>query len=158
MITLLLASVLISMPLVPPEVNTPEALSIYMRKNYTYKSDGMIDDWQTPQETAKKKTGDCEDWAFLVEKVLSQLGYEVQPIWINGYAVEDGKRVKYSHAVCIVKVEKGYRYFSNQYYSYFKTFVSVQEIIEWECPDWRWFAKIALPHRVYDKHYKAESE
>jgi hypothetical protein len=141
MIGLILSAVLISMPLVPPIVKDAQSLSDYMRAEFTYQNEEG-DYWQTPEETAKLKTFDCEDASFYVEKVLTSLGYEVKAICIKGYIGSE----KFVHAICVVKVEGGYRYFSNQYYSYFKTFSSITEIVEFECKDWRWYCEIYLPH------------
>ena len=67
MFPLILATVLVSLPLVPPQVNSPFTLYEYMRANFTYQDEAEgVDYWQTPEETAKLKKGDCEDWAILI--------------------------------------------------------------------------------------------
>ena len=148
MLGLLLTGILISTPLVPPQVNSPLTLSEYMRANFTYQDEAEgVDYWQTPEETAKLKTADCDDFALYAQKVLQNLGYEAIAIAIKG-------KDKYFHAICIVKMENGkYRFFSNQYYSYFKDFESVNEIIEFECPEWKWYGVIYLPHEIKDRHF-----
>jgi hypothetical protein len=49
MIGILIATVLVAMPLVPPQVDTPYNLYQYERANFTYQDevDG-IDDWKEP--------------------------------------------------------------------------------------------------------------
>jgi hypothetical protein len=151
MFTLLLATVLINTPLVPPTVKDVQSLSDYMRKEFTYKAEPKGEDyWQTPEETTKLKSFDCEDASFFSEKILKSLGYQdVQAIAI--YGKQNGE--KYFHAITIFKTKNGkYQYFSNMFYSYFRDFESVTEIINFECPLWAWYGKIERPHKFVDKH------
>lgn len=61
-----------------------------------YKSDCI--DWiQRPELTWKRKTGDCEDYAYLAQALLKQIGIESQVLNIIL------KPSKYSHAVCVFK-------------------------------------------------------
>ncbi len=48
-----------------------------VRAHVTYKSDGDGDVWQTPQDTFKKGTGDCEDMNMLLASALLAEGYDV---------------------------------------------------------------------------------
>ena len=41
----------------------------------------------------------------------------------------------------------------NCYVSYFKEFESVNDIIEFECPEWKWYGVIYLPHEIKDRHF-----
>jgi hypothetical protein len=151
MLGLLLTGILISIPLVPPQVNSPFTLYEYMRANFTYQNEAEgVDDWKEPARTAKDKGGDCEDFALYAEKVLQNLGYDAKAIAIKG-------RDKFFHAICVVKVEGKYRYFSNQYYSYFKSFESIEEIVTFECENWKWWAEISLPHEIKNFHYQVIS-
>lgn len=149
MLGLLLTGILISIPLVPPQVNNPFTLYEYMRANFTYQDEAEgVDEWKEPAQTAKDKGGDCEDMALYAQKVLQNLGYEAVAIAIKG-------KDKYFHAITIVKMENGkYRYFSNQYYSYFKDFESVNEIVEFECNEWKWWGEIFLPHQIKNFHHR----
>ena len=148
MIGIILATVLVSLPLVPSQVNSPFTLYEYMRANFTYQNEAEgVDDWKEPARTAKDKGGDCEDFALYAEKVLQNLGYEVKAIAIKG-------RDKFFHAICIVKVNGNYRYFSNQYYSYFKEFKTINEIVTFECAEWKWWAEISLPHEIKNFHHQ----
>lgn len=135
------------------EIKSPESLSQYMRKEFSYQK-GNSNHWKTPTETEKDKGGMCADFTFYVQKVLSDLGYETMSIAIIGTQYIDGKKEKFAHAICIIKVNGGYKYFSNQYYSYFKIFKNIQEIIDFECIDWKYWAEISLPHEFKNKNYK----
>lgn len=62
-------------------------------------ADGWISHTQSPGETWRKKTGDCEDYAWLALELLNQIGVE-------GYVLEVYCKPKYpmpNHAVCIFK-------------------------------------------------------
>jgi hypothetical protein len=152
MIGILIATVLVSTPLVPPQVKDAQSLSDYMRAEFTYKAEPRGEDyWQSAEETAKLKTYDCEDASFYSEKVLTQLGYEAYSIAI--YGKQEGK--KYFHAVCILKMSNGkWRYMSNGYYSYFRDFETITDIINFECPLWNWWGYIYLPHEIKDRHFQ----
>jgi hypothetical protein len=150
MISIILATVLVSLPLYPVDkVKDAQSLSDYMRAEFTYKAEPKGEDyWQTPEETAKLKTFDCEDASFFSEKVLQNLGYEAQALAI--YGKQNGE--KYFHAICIVKVNKKWRYMSNGYYSYFKDFETITDVVNFECVNWIWYSRIELPHKFVDKH------
>ena len=150
---IILATVLISVPIYPADkVKDAQSLYEWERKEFTYQAEPEGQDyWQTPQETFSKKGGDCDDLAFFNEAVLKQLGYkEVYAIAIKG-------RDKFFHAICVVKVEGKYRYFSNQYYSYFKSFESIEEIVTFECTNYKWWAEISLPHEIKNFHHLVTS-
>ena len=149
MFGIFLAGVLVSLPLYPADkVKDAQSLYEYERANFTYQAEPEGQDyWQTPQETFSKKGGDCDDLAFFNEAVLTNLGYEAKAIAIKG-------RDKFFHAICIVKVNGNYRYFSNQYYSYFKEFKTINEIVTFECAEWKWWAEISLPHEIKNFHHQ----
>lgn len=47
----------------------------YIQNNYKYKSDKIGEDYpQTVKETMELKTGDCEDFAFLLGSILERTG------------------------------------------------------------------------------------
>ena len=151
MFPLILATVLVSLPLVPPQVKDAQSLSDYMRANFTYQDEAEgVDYWQTPEETAKLKTADCDDFSLYAQKVLQNLGYETVAIAIKG-------KDKFFHAICVIKVNGKYRYFSNQYYSYFKEFETINEIVTFECAEWKWWAEIGLPHEIKNFHHQVVS-
>ncbi|MGE0268255.1 MAG: transglutaminase-like domain-containing protein [Candidatus Omnitrophota bacterium] len=49
---------------------------LWFKKNIHYKSDGGSDQWSTPIETILRRSGDCEDLAFLNKTVLEVFGIE----------------------------------------------------------------------------------
>jgi hypothetical protein len=155
MFPLILATVLVSLPLVPPQVKDAQSLYEFMKSEFSYQNEAEgADDWKEPLRTLKDKGGDCEDMAFFSQKVLQNLGYDTQAIAIYGKQI--GKT--FFHAITIFKTKNGkYQYFSNQHYSYFKEFESVNEIINFECPEWKWWGEISLPHEISNRNYKAVS-
>ena len=84
---------------------TPHSLSIWTRRNITYKDDyemhGVKDYWQTSEETLLSRMGDCEDFAILQHDVLKILGFDPQVI-----VVCDSSQ---AHGVCVYR-EKGVMY------------------------------------------------
>ena len=128
MFPLLLATVLVSLPLVPPQVKDAQSLYEWERANMTYQK-GDSSYWKKPEETLKDKGGMCADFAFYNEAVLTKMGYEAHAIAI--YGKQEGKKV--GHAITVIKMENGrWRYTSNQFYSYFKDFESIKDIIDFE--------------------------
>jgi hypothetical protein len=151
----IVAGVLVS-SLIPIQVKDIKSLSDYMTKEFIYKSEKKGEDyWQTPEETAKLKTFDCEDASFFSEKVLKDLGYQdVKSMAI--YGIENGK--SYFHAICIFKINGKWKYMSNGYYVYFKEFNTITDMIKFECPEWFWYATIELPHKFKEKYYRGKNE
>jgi len=149
MFPLILATVLVSLPLVPPQVKDAQSLSDYMRAEFTYKAEPKGEDyWQTAEETAKLKTADCDDFALYAQKVLQNLGFESVAIAIKG-------KDKYFHAITVFKTKNGkWQYFSNGYLSYFKEFETINEIVEFECANYKWWAEISLPHEIKNFHHQ----
>lgn len=141
---ILIAGVLVSAPLVPPQVKDVQSLSDYMREKFTYKAEPEGEDvWQIAEETKKLKTFDCEDASFFSEKVLIQLGYEAYSIAIVGR--------NYGHAICVFKINGKWQYISNGNYSHFNNFESVKDIVKFLNPNWYWYATINLPHTFKDR-------
>jgi len=88
--------------------NKIQSLDDYVRwveENLTFTSDEKQDSWATPQETIRKRGGDCEDLAFLNTVVLQQLGYEAKVIAVA--------RSRYAHAMCLFKKDGRYHVFDN---------------------------------------------
>lgn len=60
----------------------PQNVANWISNNIKYKSDwdqyGVDEFWQTPLETLKLKTGDCEDYAILGASMLRALGYDAR--------------------------------------------------------------------------------
>ncbi|HTZ10791.1 MAG TPA: transglutaminase-like domain-containing protein [Candidatus Margulisiibacteriota bacterium] len=97
-------------------LRTPELISQWMQNNIAYKSDwalhGVMEYWQTPQETLTLKAGDCEDAAFLIQALLDEIGISSTVISV-GYIDEAGAEKR--HAMCIFPADEPRAYFNNAY-------------------------------------------
>jgi len=66
--------------LLAQQLQSPESLSRYMKKNFTYRSDsrnyGKDEFWQSAEEMMEQKVGDCEDYAAFAKAILDRLGFE----------------------------------------------------------------------------------
>ena len=94
----------------------------WLEKNIQYKADDDADTWSDPLETLKKRSGDCEDLAFLSADVLKILGYDSRIL-----AVGSGQK---AHAICVFKMKKMYYAFDNNHLS--ETYqTSVENIIHY---------------------------
>ena len=83
-------------------VNNIKSLEDYicwLKENIKYKRDKNGDVWLTPEEMLKKKSGDCEDFAFFNQAALRVLDYQSKVLALL--------RPFRSHAICIFK-ENGY--------------------------------------------------
>ena len=89
------------------DIETLEEYALWLKENVRYKADLFGDSWSSPEETLMRRRGDCEDFAFLSEEVMSQLGYE--PCVIAFMRKDAGDW----HAICTFKVEGRYHYFDN---------------------------------------------
>ena len=58
------------------KLKTPPKIYYWVQKNIKYRRDFIFDTWQTPDETIRKRSGDCEDIAFLIKAMLDHLGYK----------------------------------------------------------------------------------
>lgn len=77
---------------------TPQAIAAFLRTEFTFKRDeelfGETDHWQTPQEFAMRRVGDCEDYALLAQALLRAQGIQADVFSLLG---EDG----YAHTVSV---------------------------------------------------------
>jgi len=93
-------------------LESPSAISKWLKTNIRYKSDVSVhhekEYWQSPKETLVLKTGDCEDFAFLTQALLSEIGINSSVIAVQ--YMKDGK--KRGHAICIFPKERPRSYFS----------------------------------------------
>ena len=121
----LLAGILISTPLLfPSSVYDPVTLGDWLSKNITYKYD-KEDYWQSPKETVKLGTADCEDYALLSRYILRKLGYKSYII-----AVEY-KNSDIGHALTIIRhKDKTFSYLNNQRYIS-KRFKTVRKLLDY---------------------------
>lgn len=142
--SLLITGVLISTPLAPYHVVCPESLhEWFIEEGFTYQAEGWLQDyWKTPEETVKDKGGDCEDFAFLVDKVLSDLNYETHTIAMFFK--------KSAHAICFVKINGKYTWFDNYYYCN-RQHDTIEEILNIYYPGWIYYYTINLPKSFNNK-------
>lgn len=77
---------------------TPKAIAAFLKQEFTFKRDeelfGEVDHWQTPEEFAARKAGDCEDYALLSQALLRRNGIEAYVLSLFG---EEG----YAHTVTV---------------------------------------------------------
>lgn len=95
-------------------------------KNETY--DFMIEDNHNFVMENGTIVHNCEDAMLLVHKILSDLKYEVKKVLM----FDDEKSV--GHAICVLKQNKKYTYYSNFYYYSKNKYSSVLELIKNEYP------------------------
>jgi predicted transglutaminase-like cysteine proteinase len=89
------------------EIESLEDYAEWLRKNVKYKPDMFADSWSSPEDTLTRRRGDCEDFAFLSEEILSRLGYDPQIIAFKRRGIDDW------HAICVFKKGGCYLYFDN---------------------------------------------
>lgn len=69
-------------------LDTPEKLGRYLQDNIRYvREPNGKDHWQTAQETLQKRSGDCEDFAFLAQAILTLQGKNAHVVTPPGHAV-----------------------------------------------------------------------
>ena len=76
-------------------LNDPELIQYWINKNISYKSE-KINYGQSPKQTFKRKTGDCEDYAIFGVYCLDRSGYDsavVTSIWDYHTGNNDGHSV-----------------------------------------------------------------
>ena len=88
---------------------TPEEVSEYMISHIERKAETTrYDYWQTPEETIKLGTGDCEDFTFLAYSLLKK-SYKCYIVRINA-------EPKLDHMILVIDYPKGRKsYFNNGY-------------------------------------------
>ena len=83
---------------------TPKAVAEFLRRDFTFRRDedlfGVVDQWQTPEEFATRKAGDCEDYALLARAILQRNGVESYVFSLFG---ESG----YAHTVAVFVDQQG---------------------------------------------------
>ena len=89
------------------------------------------DHWQSPSETYKRKTYDCEDMAIMIMDILTRvMGRRM--VWFiifAGYYMKEGKKTYSAHAVILFESETrltNYEY-SNKKLIYLKQGISIIE-------------------------------
>ncbi len=86
-------------------IHSLEDYAQWLKGNIKYQSDGPQDTWATPMELLHKRSGDCEDYAFLNLAVLKILGYQPHFFALG--------RPGNFHAICLFKVNDDYVWFDN---------------------------------------------
>jgi len=101
---------LVSQIVSPADSNDAKAEKIlkWVRENVIYVSDsenyGLLERWAYPTETLTRRTGDCEDGAFLIHSMLLAAGVPYNRIKTYAGLVEDGYALG-GHAWTIYKRE-----------------------------------------------------
>ncbi len=120
------------------EFNSPETLSKWLHRNVRYDNDVKGNDyWQTPYETISKRSGDCEDYAFLAQDLLSEIGISSRVIAVS---YRKGSE-KTSHAICLFKGYNGYEYFSGAYLKK-QSASSIEALMNNAYPTWYTIAEL----------------
>jgi len=86
-------------------IYTLEEYAAWIKKNSHYVKDLNGDDWADPETTLRKRSGDCEDFAFLNATVLKILGYEPKILAVTTNEL--------THAFTIVMKDNYYLVFDN---------------------------------------------
>ena len=123
---------------------TPRAVANWIRVNIRYKSDPVDRDvWQSPYETFKLKTGDCEDMSILAYKVLTSNGYKC-------YVLMVWKYFKTGHGVCVVTVNDGFVIIDNGHFSYAftKNLLEIPEEIMYDYDDYKYVGWDYIQRRI----------
>ena len=87
-------------------IQTIEDYARWLQTNITYQKD-PVDQWAQPEETLKKKYGDCEDYALLNAEVLKVFGYKPR-IFILAHRGGN-------HAVCAFEKDGYFLWFDNNH-------------------------------------------
>ncbi len=85
------------------EMKSIDDYAMWLNNTVKYSKDRGSDSWSTPEDTLTRRTGDCEDIAFLNQTFLSVLGYKPKVMALLRSSSPRG------HAICIFK-ENGYYY------------------------------------------------
>lgn len=84
----------------------------WLKEKMSYIEDSQVDTWATPIETLARKSGDCEDLAFLSKASLEGLGYKAKVLGLTKGTM--------THAFCLVLVNGRVVVFDNQKVIYTK--------------------------------------
>ena len=136
-----------------PKLISPEEIMRWLGKNINYRTDKTThkkpEYWQTSKETIALKTGDCEDFAFLTQALLQEIGIESSVI---GIAYLDPAGVRH-HAICIYEDGNSLKYFS--VYNFYKAEEQRLELLLPSLyPDWFLISELNLAKRVIIPFFK----
>ncbi len=120
----------------PYSVKSPEDLVKWLHSEFTYEFK-FPDNRQSPEETARLRRGDCEDFAFLCQSILGGLGIKSDVIVIKF------RRVGILHAICVFKQGAAYSFISNR--DIIRTRGrTVTEAVSEKFPDWERIAYMTV--------------
>jgi predicted transglutaminase-like cysteine proteinase len=126
--------------IVRSNIKTPEDLEDWMGKNIHYEKEHFGENYfQSPHETLSKRSGDCEDYAFLAQAFLSEIGIQSKVISV---AYEEGSEKK-GHAICVFERGMGYQFFSGSILKTAKT-TSIEKLVAQSYPGWYSISEIDL--------------
>lgn len=121
-------------------VNLSAVDSEYTLTNWLLNNTKYIPDedeyWKLPNETLKDKGGDCEDFAILTKKVMSELGVKGDIILLQSKL---DKKI-YGHAIFVFKKNGLYKIFDNQILLETKE-TKLTKLLDFYYSDWVWAAK-----------------
>ena len=117
------------MEAIPSFVQKPEDIAKWFASEF----EGQLkipDEPQNPGQTLNLRAGDCDDFATLASKILSQLGI------INFVIIIKFKGLEIRHAICVWKnQEETYDFISGRNAHYVKQ-GNIIKLIEKHYPDW----------------------
>lgn len=87
-------------------IGSVEQYARWVARNFRYARDAGADAWAAPEEMLARRTGDCEDFAFMHEVFLKRLG--VTDVRVLAMSQRSGQ-----HAVCVFKYRGAYAWFDN---------------------------------------------
>ena len=87
-------------------IDSVEAYVAWIRRNFCYQRDTGPDAWYDADEMLSRRTGDCEDFAFLHQAFLRLMGFSPKVL-----AVAQGHGN--AHAICVFKKTGRYAWFDN---------------------------------------------
>jgi len=126
---LLFLILLFLLPTISYSEKSPKDIVREVKHLVQYKED-LIDYYQTPEETLKLGTGDCEDFALLIKKLC-----EENSISAKIYCLYPRNEIQ-GHAIVIGQYQSKYWYSSNGWFSYVDDFKSISKNIASEM-HWR---------------------
>jgi len=88
------------------KITSLEDYSKWLEDNLRYQNDGKKDVWADPQQTLRKKIGDCEDYALLNTSVMQVLGYKPHFLALV-------KAQGRAHAICTFQHQGRFLWFDN---------------------------------------------
>ena len=110
-------------------------LQMWLRGNFVTREDKVpADEWKSVPRMLGDRAGDCEDFAVLSSKVMTEILTWNQIVVID-YTDKTGPK---RHAITIFKESDGtFSYFSNQYYINHHA-KKVEDLLDKDYPTWQW--------------------